>query len=183
MGYEGARLAPLFSPVPARRTARRMTIVGSEEWKRVTVANTPIDDSPFPSRAPGTARESWRVKTVVGPIHTLSVDTYLGGLETEDDVALFLEIGTGLYGPEHRAYVIKPKDPEGWLRFYSRKTGQWVYAKQVLHPGIHPQRPLATAAVFVEHNLERTMRPLLAAWIREQESLGRIEARRSKSGF
>ena len=59
MGYEGARLAPLFTPEPSRRAARSIAKRGAEELHRLTVQNTPIDDSPYPSRAPGTARRSW----------------------------------------------------------------------------------------------------------------------------
>lgn len=183
MGYSGARLAGMFSPVPARRAARRMAHRSVIEWHANVVQNTPIDDAPYPSRPPGTARRSWKARLVVGPIHTLSMDTYISGIETEDDVASFLETGTGLYGPKGQAYVIKPKDPEGYLHFFNRKTGEWVFAKQVLHPGIHAQRPLATGTVITEHELARTLQPTLLEWIREQETLAKIESRRGRAGF
>lgn len=183
MGYSGARLAPLFSPRPAKRAARRMTGRAVEEWRANVVQNTPIDDSPYPSRPPGTARKSWRTKPVVGPLVTLSADTYLSGVETEDDVASFLETGTGLYGPKGQAYVIKPKDPDGYLHFFDRKSGEWVFAKQVLHPGIHAQKPLAVGTVITEHELARTLQPTLLDWIKEQEALGRAEATRHPKGI
>lgn len=183
MPYVGARLAPLFRPEPSRRAARRMTARGAEAWRRNVVQNTPIDDAPYPSRAPGTARRSWRTKPVVGPIQTLSAETYHSGVETEDDVASFLETGTGLYGPHHKAYIIRPKNPEGYLHFFDRKTGHWVFAKQVLHPGIHAQRPLATGAVITEHELGTILQPTLVQWIREVELLARAEQGLHRGGF
>ena len=171
MGYTGAKLKPLFSPRPAKRAARKMAVRGAEEFKRNVVQNTPIDDSPFPSREPGTARKSWRVKPIE-VLTMLSADTYVTGVETEDPVARYLEEGTGLYGPKHKAYIIRPKDPDGYLRFYSRKTGQWVFAKQVLHPGIHAQRPLATGAAITEHQLAKTLQVELWRWKHEQELAG-----------
>lgn len=165
MGYTGARLAPMFSPVPARITAAALAKAGAELLLKETVQNTPVDDSPFPSRVPGTARARWREKPIVGPVREEGEDVYRTGVETEDDVAVYLEYGTGLYGPEHRAYVIRPKDPDGYLRFYSRKNGQWVFAKSVLHPGIHPQRPLATGMVLAEHRMPAHVEPIMHAWI------------------
>lgn len=173
MGYEGARLASLFTPALARKAARTMAARGAEELRVNTVQNTPIDDSPYPSRPPGTARASWHTKPVVGPIKSASAEVYETGVESEDDVTVFLEKGTGLYGPKGQKYWIFPKDPGGSLHFFSRKSGEWVTAKAVLHPGIHPQRPLATGAVLTEHELPATMQPILELWKREQELYAR----------
>lgn len=173
MGYEGAKLASLFTPALSRAAARDMAQIGAEELRVNTVQNTPIDDSPFPSRPPGTARASWKTKPVIGPIKTSSAEVYETGVESEDDVTLFLEQGTGLYGPKGQKYWIYPKDPGGALHFYSRKSGEWVTAKAVLHPGIHAQRPLATAAVITEHEMVATMTPRLERWKREQELYAR----------
>lgn len=176
MGYSGARLAPLFSPEPAKVAAQAMVALGRRELLRETVQNTPIDDSPFPSRRPGTARASWHEKPVE-KVSTGLADIYETGVITEDDVATYLEYGTGLYGPEHRPYIIRPKTPGGMLRFYSRREGRWVYARSVTHPGIHPQRPLQTAVALVEHRLPEMMAPILEAWIVAAELRGRTAAR------
>lgn len=173
MGYSGARLASLCHPEPSRITAFQMAKRGSEELLRATVQNTPIDDSPFPSRDPGTARRSWRVKPISIPLPSIREDVYHGGIETEDKVAFFLEYGTGLYGPEHRPYYIYPKDPSGHLTFYSRKLGRWITARRVLHPGIHPQRPLATGVALTEHTLSEVLSPLLKEWVNLMEAVAR----------
>lgn len=169
MGYEGDRLAPLFSSEPSRIAARRMAKRGNEVLLATTVQNTPIDDSPFPSRPPGTARRSWREKPVGVPRVSLREEVYETGIETEDDVAVYLEYGTGLWGPKHAKYPILPKTPGGMLSFYSRKTGEWVLAHAVMHPGIHPQRPLATGVALTEHVLPEMMQPILEEMVAAAE--------------
>lgn len=180
MGYEGAKLAPVFSQVPSRWAARRMAVAGAERFREAVVQNTPIDDSPYPSRTPGTARRSWRTMPVVGPRVSLSAEVYETGIFTNDPVTRYLEEGTGLYGPKHRAYWIFPKQPGGMLHFYSRKTGQWVFANAVLHPGIHAQRPLATGAAITEHNLSKLLQPQLLEWKAAQEYLFAVESTRGR---
>lgn len=177
MGYRGARLAPLFNPGFTRITARRMAHHGAEHWHGRVVMNTPIDDGPYPSRAPGTARRMWRVKPVKGPITTLSAEVYESGVETEDKITLFLETGTGLYGPLHRYYYIFPKHPGGMLRFWSRRDGRWVFAKYVKHPGIHAQRPLAIGTAITEHELAAVLRPDMEEGVRLAENSARLAAR------
>lgn len=48
--------------------------------------------------------------------------------------APFLEAGTGRYGLRGQDYVIVPRNAK-MLRF--RVAGRWVFAKRVVHPGIH----------------------------------------------
>ena len=80
---------------------------------------------------------------------------------TDVHYAPYLEYGTGLYGPERRAYEIKPKTKKA-LAFTARAgtqlaTGRALYrsatgrmvlnrrrgaktvVRKVIHPGIHPQ--------------------------------------------
>lgn len=173
MGYSGAKLASLFTPALSRTAARRMAERGAEEFRSNVVKNTPINDHPHPSRPPGTARASWKTKTVVGPIRSVSREIYETGVESDDDVTVFLEYGTGLYGPKGQKYWIFPKDPDGHLSFYDRETGDWVHAKAVHHPGIHAQRPLAIGAAITEHELRETLLPTLEQWKREQEAYAR----------
>lgn len=49
-----------------------------------------------------------------------------------------------------RAHPIRPRNPNGYLRFYWRKVGHTVYRKSVYHPGQSGQffltRPLRIAA-------------------------------------
>lgn len=178
MGYEGAKLAAFCQQQPSQVTARRMCEHGSERILKLVVQNTPIDDSPEPSRPPGTARRSWRRKPVRRGASILSEQVWEGGVETDDEVAGFLETGTGLYGPHHQAYWIRPKKPGGTLRFWSRRDGNWVFAKEVLHPGIRPQRPLAIAMAVTEHELDRVLASDLDAWRRMWESMVALSATR-----
>jgi len=80
---------------------------------------------------------------------------------TDEDYGPYVEYGTGLYGPQKRAYEIKPKTKKA-LAFtaragtqlatgralfrsktgrlvLSRKRGAKTIVRKVIHPGIHPQ--------------------------------------------
>lgn len=69
---------------------------------------------------------------------------------------VWVDRGTGTYGPNHAPYIIQPKKPGGRLIFqtgYSAKTepiananagdgsrsGPWVSKDMVIHPGIRPR--------------------------------------------
>lgn len=71
-------------------------------------------------------------------------------------IFFYVDQGTGLYGPKKSPYPIVPKTPGGMLKFqtgYSarsqpgakigmgtgERTGDWVSAKAVMHPGIKPR--------------------------------------------
>lgn len=174
MGYSGARLAPLFDDHLSTAAAVKLAESGADLILKETKQNTAIDDSPFPSRAPGTARASWRKKHLSVSKHGAAT-VYDTGVESEDKVTLYLEYGTGLYGPEHHAYTILPKNPGGMLRFYSRKSGQWVVTRKVIHPGIPPQRPLATGMALAEARMEMHVRPIMEAWVRAAEAHAKLK--------
>jgi hypothetical protein len=50
--------------------------------------------------------------------------------------------GSGLYGPKRRKYLIRPKNGKA-LRFV--KNGRFIFARSVMHPGVHPTRFLYNA--------------------------------------
>jgi len=54
------------------------------------------------------------------------------------EVILFLEKGTGIYGPNRKRIVPKVKKA---LRWYDRKSGTWAFAKSV--KGIKPRKFVA----------------------------------------
>lgn len=170
-GYTGARLAPLFSPTPSRITARRMAEHAAEHFHRRMVERTPID---FAGPTPGKTAASWRVKPVIRLV-ALGEEVYETGVETHDPVARWLEHGTGIYGPHHRPYVIRPRYRGHELRFYSRRLGRWVFARSVLNPGMRAQRPLATAAAITEHELAVVLQVDLEEWVALVEAIGRAE--------
>ena len=53
------------------------------------------------------------------------------------------DLGSGLYGPKRRKYLILPKKPGGVLAFKVR--GKMVFARRVMHPGVRPTRFLYNA--------------------------------------
>jgi hypothetical protein len=178
VGYTGARLAPIFSPTPARITARRMAEHSAEHFRKRVAEATPVDHSGLSDRVPGSARASWRVKPVLGPIPSLSREEYLTGIESWDHVTRLLEYGTGRFGPHRVPYVIRPKTPGGVLRFWSGRAGRWVFARSVLNPGQHAQRPLATGAAITEVELRRVLQPDLQEWRAMVEMIARLESAR-----
>jgi hypothetical protein len=171
VGYTGDRLAPLFQPALARSTAHRMAEHGRDLLLENVKASTPVEESPH-RRAPGTARNSWRGKPVLGPLPGgMAAEVYETGVESHDYVTLFLEYGTGRHGPHHRAFVIRGDT----LRFYSRRLGRWVFRRDVLNPGQRAQRPLATGVALTEHELARVLQPDLLAWKRMVEARARAQ--------
>lgn len=57
----------------------------------------------------------------------------------------FQEDGTGVFGPSRSTYIIRPRRAK-YLRFVAA-SGQVVFAKRVVHFGVHP-RLIGRAAVF-----------------------------------
>src|SRR3954468_17110478 len=109
--YVGGSLVSLFDRDQQERTrvaARRMAHRAGDRMTELTVMNTPIDS--------GNLRTSWyqipttRVRHLLGP-------AYQSGVATDVDYAPHVEYGTGLWGPKHAYYEIKPKDPNGVLVF------------------------------------------------------------------
>lgn len=76
-------------------------------------------------------------------------------LSNSSKYAAALDLGSGLYGPKHAKFVIRPKKGKA-LRFVG-KNGQTVFAAKVLHPGVKPTHFLYHAA----DSVGRQLRPWL----------------------
>jgi hypothetical protein len=109
------------------------------------VAYRPLEQIADDAAALAQATEAWKDKTgktrnsiraVGGPGSNSSSVIARGA-------AVFLEAGTGKYGPLGHAYVINAK-PGGMLHF--RIGGRWVSAKRVVHPGIKATHFMRDAA-------------------------------------
>src|SRR5262245_34093277 len=128
-------LTPFFTE-ETRAVSRSIAERGGNEMQEWTIKNTPIDS--------GNLRTSWYVLPVKRIRHLLG-PAYQSGTETRVEYAPYVEHGTGLWGPSKSKYWIRPKNPDGYLRWRDRETGQWVYAKAVRHPGSPPQHMVAIA--------------------------------------
>lgn len=94
---------------------------------------------------------------------------WTGRVFTEVEYALFVERGTGLWGPKRAKYKIEPKQPGGVLAFrpYMRGAngavildvaggvtkGGLIVARFVLHPGSPGHAMFRIGAVLTEHQI------------------------------
>lgn len=160
MGYEGGSLVSLFGATAQKATAAVCPSIAHRAGERIeelAVANTPVDT--------GHLRQKWHRFPVV-KIATLVGDGYRVEVANDADYAAYVENGTGNFGPLHRPYVITPKDPNGVLSWRDPKTGQWIHAKRVLHPGSPGNHMLAIALHVTEYEVDAGIigRRELHAW-------------------
>lgn len=156
MGYSGGKLKPWFGVKPAEITAGLMAEKGAHELHRLVVLKTPVDT--------GELAASWHEKPVTPGESLLGDKTLETGIETEVDYAPYVEHGTGLWGPKHAPYPIRPKTPGGVLHFFT-KEGAEVFTKLVMHPGSPGAHMVATSIAMLETALKTgLMDPELEVW-------------------
>lgn len=134
-----------------RALALRMAYEIQEKVRRYTpVAVRPpkLSASAFRSersRRPGTLKDSWEVGhlTKIGSVAMIEV-------YTEDPIAPYVEYDT-------RPHIIRPRTAS-MLRFRSSKTGDVIYAAEVLHPGTTGVHMMARACAEVAADADRLMR-------------------------
>lgn len=127
MPYVGGSLTTLFDAAAQALTAaaaKKMAEEGGDHVMSVTRMNTPVRS--------GELRASWK-RSPVAPEPTVDGAGWHTAVSTDVSYAPFVEHGTGLFGPKHAPYIIKPKNPGGTLRFVV--DGRIMFAKEVLHPG------------------------------------------------
>lgn len=166
MPYVGGSLVPLFgkeAQAITKATCVRMSAKGADRMHEVAAANTPVRT--------GNLRTAWYQLPVV-PFDYLIGMGYRSGIANDVEYAAWVESGTGIYGPEHKPYVITPKEPGGVLAWRDPKSGKWVYARKVLHPGSPGNHMLALAGHVVEFETDSgvLMQPLLSEWASKVES-------------
>jgi hypothetical protein len=160
VSYTGGKLAPWFDATETRKTAHRMTERGGKAVLDATVKHTPVDTDHL--------RQSWKRKPVV-IVASLSGDVvYESGVETNVDYAPYVEHGTGLWGPKHAKYEIRPKKPGGTLHWIG-KDGEDVFAKLVMHPGSPGAHMVAIAIAEVELAMHLLMAVELEMWAKFTE--------------
>lgn len=165
--YVGGSLVPLFGKTAqalTKRVSHRIVSRGADRMHDVAAANTPVRT--------GNLRTAWYQLPVV-PTSGEGASGVKGGIANDTEYAPYVEYGTGVYGPKHRPYVITPKKPGGVLAWRDPKTGQWVYATKVNHPGSPGNHMLAIAAHVVEGELisGALAEPVLKEWAEAIERL------------
>lgn len=158
MTYIGGKLAPFFHSTPNKVALKNMVRVGVEYASEIAAVNTPIET--------GDLRDNWETTK---PFPTMTFLGYAWRAEwhNNSDYAAFVNYGTGLYGPEHRKYLILPKKPGGSLHWVDRLTGEDRYAKYVWHPGSPGNHMLEISAGMLEANWRRMVKPVLVKWAQQ----------------
>ena len=82
-----------------------------------------------------------------------------------------VEHGTGLFGPEHRKYLIEPHPPRRSLRWIDPLTGHPIFARRVWHPGSEGAHMVSKAAAVVDATFPISADRALQQWKRETETL------------
>lgn len=179
--YEGGSMTDWVraAKVITEETCHELVDAGTKRWKHITEINTPIERfiKPVTTKPPYHLRNSWEIGTLrVADIPGEdAAKSYEADVYTEVEYAPYVEEGTGLWGPEHRKYVIRPKRPGGWLSWIARdtytrrdgsivKAGDRVYAKEVLHPGSPGQHMLAIGAHMTQEQFDEWADDIMAGW-------------------
>jgi hypothetical protein len=160
MGYTGGKLAPWFDNKPVDFLLRNAAVLVVTNAREIAEKNTPIET--------GDLRAAWMSDKVASQIQMVGLGweaKWFNKLE----YAPYVNYGTGLYGPEHKAYLILPKKPGGTLHWVDRITGQDVFAKAVLHPGSPGNYMLEISADTIEATWDKIIRPVLRQWVRLME--------------
>lgn len=161
MGYIGGKTAPWFGTKPVDVFMRAAPVAVAKEGREVAEKNTPIDT--------GDLRAAWMADNTPSRAVSLVGVGWKASWYNKLEYAPYVNYGTGLYGPEHKKYLILPKKPGGSLHWVDKLTGQDVYAKSVMHPGSPGNYMLEISADFVETTWDKIVKPLLRIWAKSTE--------------
>jgi hypothetical protein len=170
MGYRGARLAAVFEDEPADQATRKIADDAGEFMVVAAAELTPVDT--------GHLKSSWEKSPTQRFVDHLGRRGWASGAETDVDYAPFVEWGTGLWGPKHSRYPIRPKDPSGWLHWVD-DDGNDVFRKLVMHPGSPGHHMAATAVHHTEAALGFVGEPGVRLWLTLQTEVWDEEAARA----
>ena len=163
------------------RLGHELTRDGLDRFKHNTELNTPVQTAHL--------RDSYRIDPLIhyGPHEGLRAAAYAweGRFYTEVEYAEYVERGTGLWGPEHRKYEIRPKKPGGVLAFapYMRgghggvifdvhespAKGGTVVVRYVMHPGSPGAAMFRIGAVQTEAEVDQWAAEALRRWQRDSQ--------------
>jgi hypothetical protein len=174
--YRGDTLADLADKLESvnMETGRRAAGDGLERFRHNIEINTPVETSRL--------RRSYKITPIhYGPVEGLAYAAYAwqGACFTEVEYAPYVEYGTGLWGPRHAKYEIKPKHPGGVLAFqpnlrhngsvvldiaHNVQKGGTVFVRVVLHPGSPGASMFRIGAVITEHEADEWSYQALRYW-------------------
>jgi hypothetical protein len=157
------------------KAGRRLAYDGRDAFKANVAKNTPVKTRHL--------RESYKttpVQYVLAHHGIESVWCWEAEVFTEVEYAPFVERGTGLWGPKHKKYEIRPKDPNGALAFsgYAKHPdgsvvldvnhgvvmGKPVVVKYVMHPGSPGAAMFRIGASLTEHEIDRWAARVMGQW-------------------
>lgn len=140
--YYGPSLSNAFAPEPARAAAKKMARTGTDRLHDLIVEFTPVRT--------GNLRSSWYTTGTISAELAGREGHYVGRVKTDVDYAPDVNYGTGLWGPEHRKYLIEPHAPNKFLSWIDPATGRRVFARRVWHPGSEGAHMIEKAAAVLE---------------------------------
>lgn len=160
MSYHGGRLAPWFDAGPVKEFGEAAAGAGGKRLAELVRAKTPVDK--------GLLVASIEQTPTVVIVDAAGRTVYESGAHTELDYAPFVEHGTGLWGPHHAKYEIRPKKPDGWLHWVDA-AGNDVFAKKVMHPGSPGAHMFLLGVAAAEAELDAIVAPHLALFAQRVE--------------
>lgn len=161
MGYVGGKTAPWFKSAPVDVFMNAAVVLVAGEAREIAEKNTPVDT--------GDLRENWKSDKKGHKAVTFVGTALSAGWSNDLDYAAYVNYGTGLYGPEHKKYLILPKTPGGKLHWVDKKSGEDITAAGVMHPGSPGNYMLEISADYIEATWERLVQPLLRKWAKTME--------------
>jgi hypothetical protein len=161
MGYIGGKLHPWFGAEPVDKFLRNAVVIVAAEGSAIAAKETPVDT--------GDLAEAWEHDRIGKKTAGFQGFGYRASWMNDTDYAIHVNYGTGLYGPEHKKYLIKPKRPGGSLHWVDSLTGVDVYRNSVMHPGSPGHYMLETSATVVEAKWPGLIRPALKNWAKNME--------------
>lgn len=153
-------MSPWFDSTPTVAFGLAAAGAGAKRLTALVKKNTPVDE--------GILIASIEETPTVILKDALGRTVYQSGTHTDLDRAPHTEYGTGLWGPHHAKYEIRPKKPGGFLHWVN-DAGQDVFAKRVMHPGSPGAHMFAIGVAVAEAEFDRIVGPHLRRWAREVE--------------
>lgn len=166
MGYVGASLARCFDfERQIKDLCFELADDGGDHMTDDIREFTPVGKRPFEEDyVPGALLKSITKKITVVTLDPFHGIVYKSGTYTDLDYSVYVENGTGLWGPARAKYEIRPKNPNGWLRFHD-EYGNVIFAKRVMHPGSPGAHMFARGAAKTEAEFHEWAQRKVDVWV------------------